>query len=354
MNKQFVAFSALISSCVIIVLSMLYFLAPLPNRANNGFHRNILMKSLQETHRIKLDLQVSKLSGATQTRYYLNGPNPSWVLEIDTTLMVKDTLWFNVRQTEKFLSPNTFVDSPNIYMYAGNISYLVKGRVNQFHVDTLRLHTPVFLRSLQISPRLMIIRGFDSTNIRQSFKLIDCNNGTVIKEEAIIEDDGKFGFTTDGELFYDSKETKIVFVERYKNRFICLDTNLNHLYTGKTIDTVETPELKLKTFRGTDESKITPGNNRTITNNTATLYNGYLIINSLLKADNESSAQFKNNFALDVYEVADGKYVGTFYIPRLDENKISSIAVNNKQIIVLYQNSKIVSFRTPTFLRSKR
>jgi hypothetical protein len=339
-----------ICCCLISVFTILFLLftfAYLPNRKKNGFNRHFLSTSLTKSHENSFLLETSRISGISKDRYYITGQNPGWMLILNKDLKVIDTLIFNVRQINKFLAPNTIVDSPNIYMYAGNLSYLIKGKLDKKTVDLTALKTPVFVRTAQISPQLLVVRGFDSSNKKQVFKKINCNDGSVEKEAPLISDDKAFGMSTDGTLLYDNATNALVYVEFYKNDFICIDTNLNLIYKGKTIDTTNNFDLIIHKESADSTLKVTPGKNREEVNITATIYNKQLYVISALKADNEDEKVFRTNWPVDIYSTENGKYIGSIYIPKATGKKIKSINISGNGITVLYDDLKIISYLPP-------
>lgn len=331
---------------VLISLACIFLFAQLPNQKKNGFTRSWLNGSATLLHSQSTNFPISKISGATENYLFFSGEDPRWILVTDTTLTTRDTLLFKIKATPQLVSAiNIFVDSPKVYMHAGNISYLISGKVHNSDLDTLRLHTPLFSRAVQISQNLMIIRGMDSSQKRQVFKKIDCNTGQVLQEATIIEDQKDAGFSTDGFLQYDSTTKRILYVQMYQNRFFCLDTALQLMYTGKTIDTCKTNGVDIKPVKQKDGTiKLMPSSARQIINEGAYANRGYLYIISGLKADNESFSNFTANSVIDLYEIIGGKYLGSFYIPTRKGKKINTMLVQNRLLVVLYEGGHSATF----------
>jgi len=344
MKKQnvIIVLSCLISA--LLVLSVLYFTTPMPNQENNGFTRNWLPNPIVPLHQNTTSLPISIISGATNTSLFFSASNPSWILMTDTALRVIDTLIFTIQATPQLAGINIAVDSPAVYMYANNISYLISGKIPGSELDTIKLHTPLFTRTAQVSPELLIIRGLDSTQQQQVFKQIDCKTGRSIRQAVIIENQQDPGFSTDGFLNYDSLTKKLVYVQVFQNKFFCLDTSLNLLYAGKTIDTSSTIKGAIKQVESGGQIKLMPNASRQVVNQGCDVNNGYLFIASSLRADNETIADFNSNTPIDVYEINNGKYISSFYVPTIKGKKMSSLLIRNNLIVALYKGGHTATF----------
>ena len=77
--------------------------------------------------------------------------------------------------------------------------------------------------------------------------------------------------------------------------------------------------------------------------------NGQLFVNSAIIADNESHRDFERNSVIDVYNLTDGSYKISFYIPYYMGRRMQHFKVYKNGIIVLYNDAMIV-FQLPAGL----
>jgi len=61
-------------------------------------------------------------------------------------------------------------------------------------------------------------------------------------------------------------------------------------------------------------------------------------VNSALLANNENKNALDNASVIDVYNISDGKYQCSFYIPDFNKHKITDFIVSGKTIIALYDH----------------
>lgn len=69
------------------------------------------------------------------------------------------------------------------------------------------------------------------------------------------------------------------------------------------------------------------------------VYNGRLFVLPSFKADNEDDRSFRNNNVIDVYQVDDNSYEGSFYMPGIRNKKITAIRIVDGFLIAFCQNS---------------
>ena len=143
-------------------------------------------------------------------------------------------------------------------------------------------------------------------------------------------------FSTDGMLRYAPDLSSLIYVYHYRNQFICTDTNLNILYRGKTIDTITQAQIKVSEIES--ENKFTLSAPPLFVNKLSCTWKNWLFVNSALEAKNEMKNNFDVSSVIDVYDLRNGSYKFSFYIPDYGKKKIRAFAVNNNALIALYDN----------------
>jgi len=324
--------------CVITLFLLVRF-SDKPNEHKNGFNRHWLAKKSNLLYQAAITSPLEYIAGVTRSHYFFTVPNPQWLVMTDSSLHRQDTIRFPVPLTQKLLSLHTFfVDSPWVYLHANNYPALYYARIGEGTLQGTRLVTSLFTKSAQVSPACLVVRSFDSTRQQQLFQKIDSRTGGVTRQAVIIpqeKEDG--GFSTDGLLQYDSLTKRLVFVQFYQNRFFSVDTNLNLLYTGKTIDTMNTNPVSIQKVRIDHEDRLMPATPRAKVNEQSCVSNGRLFILSGLIADNEEQDAFHNNAVIDCYRISNGQYIGSFYIPNLPDEKVRSFLVVEDRLVALYK-----------------
>lgn len=326
----------------IFVGSILFFIflvgnASIPNKEKNGFERRWLNESLSLNNSVKIDKAITRICGATANHYFLAGRNPQFLLLLNNNLQVTDTQFFNIRVNEDILSRNMiFVDSPSVSLHAYNKSQVFSGKLNGFLIDSFRLPTGIVLRSDRISKNKIVTRSLDSTGEHQDFEIFEINRSKALYKSSIISSEESDGWDSDGQVKYDSSTKRLFYIQYYKNRFYCIDTNLNLVYKGRTIDTVQFNNITYKAIIEKDGSKLVPTKARVATNRSFWVNNGFIYVLSGLRADNESLNSFREASIFDVYSGSNGEYVGSFSIPNLSHGKLIDVLITKDEFLVLF------------------
>jgi len=110
-------------------------------------------------------------------------------------------------------------------------------------------------------------------------------------------------------------------------------------YISHTIDTISSNSVDYTEERKNEKSKISAASARKLVNRDVVLdsKNGLLYVISNLKADNETATSFRKNNVIDIYNIYNGKYLNSFYIPKQFEQTIKSLIIQDQFIIVLYK-----------------
>ena len=77
-------------------------------------------------------------------------------------------------------------------------------------------------------------------------------------------------------------------------------------------------------------------------NGTGAVSAGKLYLQSMLKADNELPLDFAENTVVDVYNLLNGNYMASFYIPYLNGKKPSQFQVIDKTLYAVYGKKVIL------------
>jgi len=253
------------------------------------------------------------------------------------TLIIKFPSLFNKKVTifKDLLGSNIYYSNSigDFFIFDGNtsVSYKVKGvSIDKFQA---------------ISPNTIIARAlhnFDKQSNRSLVKL-KISNKVVTENEYILPKNINGFFTNDGFLNYDKQNALILYLYSYRGEFLCLDTNLRLLYKAKTIDTVRTAQIKtgFLTSRGKNgelRTLITPTSPPNLINVCMTTNRDKIYIRSKLKADNESDTNFEQNNVVDVYDIKQGGYLYSFYIPKYKHNRIREFQINGKNLVAIYKD----------------
>jgi len=142
-------------------------------------------------------------------------------------------------------------------------------------------------------------------------------------------------FCTDGMLHYDRATSQMIYVYFYRNQFLCMDTSMNLLFRGNTIDTIG--HARIKVARIESENSITLAGPPAIVNRRSYACQNRLFVNSSLMGKNEDPDEFNSNSVIDVYDLGkEGKYIMSFYLPDYQGYKMKMFAASRNEFIAIH------------------
>jgi hypothetical protein len=149
-------------------------------------------------------------------------------------------------------------------------------------------------------------------------------------------DTAKNSFNTDGYLSYNTFLNRMIYTYYYRNEFVCLDSRMNILYTGKTIDTNTVAKIQLGEYRSGDKKIRAMAKPGLVVNKRGYADEFWFYNHAALAADNEQPDVFKKYEVLDVYQLDNGRYSHSIYLPKHKGEKLTDFAVRGNLIVALY------------------
>lgn len=278
-----------------------------------------------------------------KTGYYFAGFNnravclgnfyiPNSILSIGSNLTDSITQKLQFSRKVSLLNGSfSIVEDSSVFVLDGNQPALFSG--NLLNGNELKASKPPFFnKSVCVGKRSFVLRSvIDGNNM-----LIKCRSdstgfklgNTVLKKQV----DGIF--CTDGYLIKTPDSKRVFYIYHYRNQFLCSDTNLNQIYAGKTIDTNAHAKIKVSYIKSTSQTTLSAP--PVYVNKQAAANNKFLFIVSGLKADNEKGSLQEGFSTIDVYEVQNGRYQFSFYLPDFNKKRLTDFRVDGQSLYALY------------------
>jgi hypothetical protein len=320
----------------VIGIVILYYVSNESIHNPNGFIRMLPSHKIIGINSLDITYNSFYLAGAdTKHIYMANTTSPGVVLRTSMSLTGTIEMKLTFEDSVKiFKGSYISIDSPKIYLMDG-----VKPAVYQIDFSNLKyvrqVNTPFFTNGISISQNSFVFRSVDSRNENILLKMTADSpffkTGVGLLQKQV---DGIF--CTDGILIKDPGLSKIVYVYYYRNQFICMDTNLNLLYRGKTIDTVSYAHISVATIASGRQTVLSSP--PLMVNKQSSANEDWLFVHSALRADNETQAVMDAVSIIDVYSLKDGKYYLSFYLPDFRGKKIRDFKVFGNTLVALYDH----------------
>lgn len=322
----------LIAATVVVILA---WSALRPVSEKSGFNRQWMIGQPRLLQVVQKPEGLVGLAGATSTSLYFYTTDPSRLLVTDFLLEKETRLTLNIPNNDAISSKfNSVVDSPSIYLFAGNLPGIFKTSLTDSAVIGYRFPGALFTRSAIISDHSFAIRAFEGIN--QIFIKGNPSTGQFISENNISEKTDDAGISTDGKLMYCRDNALLLYVHYYRNEILCLDTNLQLVKKIYTIDRSSKSLAKGEVVKSI--STVTTLSPKRMLNVTAALWKGMLLNYSKVKADNETLEVFEDNSVIDIYDIGSGLYKASFYISNYKKEHVKNFYIVGDRLIMTTKN----------------
>lgn len=328
-----------ISTMIAAVLTMLLLVltTETPNDHKNGFARKWgNAKPILINQESGFESSI-KVCGATDQQIYLTGVTAGKLWVLDNKLKVKDSIVLKLSYDKRVTRTNELiVDGQLVKIALNNRSEILNYSPDDKKLlHTVKLEAPLFSRIALMTNGELVIRAFSKERNKQVFQTVN-GAGKLLQENTVLNTEKDAGLATDGYLRYDASSDKIYYIQAYQNRFFAMDRNLKVLFSAKTVDTTNANTMNPKLF---DQNALKSASAIRNVNLDAYAAGGKVYVLSGLKADNEKDIDFKNNAVIDVYNGTDGKYLSSFHIPNVKDQKIRSFRVMGNTALVVYKGT---------------
>lgn len=274
------------------------------------------------------------LIGLTTSKVYLRDRSALGGLVILATNMTDTTrVQLNIPYDSELS-----IDSSFFFVQNGYDALLQRGNTDSWTTDTTFLNIPGFTAAVPISENVAVLRSINLAK-RQNFLVAST---CVDSPKVVLKKQFDGILCTDGDLAFSKEYSRIIYTYRYRNQFLVLDTLLNIVLEGKTIDTTSVAKITVSEQDG----KINMSKPPLIVNKRIDVDGKYLFVNSNLVAKNELESESRNGSVIDVYNILDGSYRFSFRIDDFEASKMQAFRVNRTTLIAVFP-SHVVRYDIP-------
>jgi hypothetical protein len=320
------------------IIATLAFFSKNINEKKNGFNRRLVNTVLKPLKQIEFPAAINRMIGSRNGKMFFQGNPPYEIYITDDRLDSLKTITLPLSPDTKISSGiRMFLQGAHIYISCRNLPGIIDYNLDSGNYYQYNL--PYFYsKDVNISEDQFILRTRDLQSKDPVFVKLTLNNKGSRVEDHFSEKRGESGFPTDGILYYDSATRQACYTYFYQNGFICMDTNLNITVKARTIDTITKRELKIARVGSFSTMKQPPQ----FVNYIGSVSAGKLYLQSMLKADNEFPLDFSENTVVDVYDLSNGNYNASFYIPSQNGKRPFQFDVNDKKLYAIYGKQVVV------------
>lgn len=306
-------------------------------KKENNFTRRFIKHPIIEKKLLQLDNGFYYFAGFSNDNIYLsNQKYPQQLTTIDSSMKNKDVMSALIETEHPYQNIKQTVQDKHFYIYDGSVPIIFQGKLGEnttqrisykdaYFNDLKVIDSSHFAIRTQVHPGNHLVLGLLTLDRPQKLQL-----KTKILQKQI---DGLFD--VDGSMTYDAFGKKLFYTYTYRNQIIAMNSVMEIQELLKTIDTVKT--AKIKTNKLTDGTyKMTAPALKV--NIRSVVYKNLIFIQSSLMGRHESRKAWEKADVIDVYNVDSKSYIGSIYLFKKDNHKLTDFIVTEKYLYTLHNN----------------
>lgn len=337
--KRIAIFATLcVLSCSALVL-ILYAFKENPYKEKNGFLRKENKNDAKLEESIDLKYTSYYFAGTTSDHLYLgNYQATGRILTVDYSLdsLSRSSLIFDNPGKFAWAKSRLSIDSPFIYLKDGMSPAVFRGSIYDLKMNQIFERLPYFSAGWNISNSSMVVRSIMSKEKRNILIKVTLDTSQIITNTTALTKQIDGIFCTEGSLSFDRENSSLTYTYYHRNEFIKMDTNLNILLRGHTIDTNKIAKISIANIESKNSSIFSapPKYVNLLTSSAA----NKLYVMSALPADNDEINKFKKSSVIDVYSLVNGEYLKTIHIPFYEGKELGDFKVIGDKLYAIHDH----------------
>lgn len=298
-----------------------------------GFDRSFTDSEPRVTDTFDLGYPGYYFSGTYKNYIYLGHKMaPAHLLQVD--LKSRDTIHYTLNIKTKLLNDinqerlKVVVTYPHVFLVDGSNGIILKANLHTRLLEDTKQVTWRFDNFTKLPNQSVAFRTYHVKKQQNMLVAIDDEGKKINEYLPEKQQDGIFD--TDGQLYFNNQH--LVYLFYYRNQFLVFNDQLSLKYRGKTIDTISKAQIKVTSNERVITMETPPLRvNKNIFLDYETVY-----IESMIKADNQSLKEFSKNVTIDRFQISNGSYAGSFYLPKYENKRAIHYTIVDSQLIALY------------------
>lgn len=325
----------LVSTAIVIVLFVL--------SENIVHYHNKLTRRFPHTpakvvYTADLKLNSYYIAGIDTDKIYLgNDTAPLLITVLDQQLNHTEKKVIDLEPKDlPFQAVKIVVQSPYFFVLDGRVPCLYKGQTKDWKAKIKVRGGAYFTTAEAIDSTAVAVRAHSSINGESILGVIDLDKGKTILNPKILQKQFDGVFDTDGQLLYSPELKRIIFLYAYRNEFTAADRDLKIDFRGNTIDTITRAKLSVVKIKEKGQKKLAKP--PLFVNKSSAVSKDLLFVNSAIPGRYEDDKIWKSASIIDVYDIAQKRYLFSFCIYDIKGKKLKSFVIQGNKLIALIDN----------------
>jgi hypothetical protein len=318
------------SFACILLMYVLHTICIEQNLKIGNFKRTLTIDNLIKIEEIDIPYNVYNFAGVTDKNILFTSEKLNGIIKYNISKKKFYKNDFNHR------NHNSNIVGNSIYSFDPFVKKMFIYDINTFGLlNTIDLDVP-FDRAIALNDETVLLRSSTDKYTKTILSYFDIKSKTTSKLKIQLSDslevDGGLG--TDGYFTY--KDSKILYTQYKKGSFYKISKNLKNIERFSTIDNNQIVDGLAKLPDSTFYFEKPVLNSNLLT----TINKDKVYVISFVKGNSDKLNEFTKRRMVDVYALADGKYINSFYLPNNGIEKVNDFYIDKNKIYLLY-NKKI-------------
>lgn len=342
-NFKLVNSMLILCFCSTVIMIFLFMYSEKVMHYENPFIRRYAKHPVTFLSQRNLKFNSFYIAGISKGRIYLgNYTNPLHILSVDEKL--KDQrihrITFNPKKA-LFKSIKISVRGTYFYLQDGTVPAIFRGKVSDWKINREFKDMPYFTQAESMDSATVVFRSNNGKNLAHIIGIYSIENKrNAVYNDSLLQKQIDGVFDTDGILAYSEESQKILYLYLYRNQFIVADPTGKLTLRGNTIDTTTKAKIKVSYIKNSTERKMSAP--PYVVNAKAAVCENLLFIQSKIKGKYENDKLWNQASIIDVYDFSKNKYLMSFPVYNLHQDKMSSFKVTPTHLYAIIGRDLVV------------
>ncbi|WP_209391080.1 MauE/DoxX family redox-associated membrane protein [Chryseobacterium sp. RR2-3-20] len=326
-------------SCIVIIL--LFVSSEYIIKKENNFTRRFLQHPIEEKQRIKLRYDQYYIAGTDHQVIYLGSLKyPQKMILVNTQTGKIDSMTIKPESLDfPFKKLKLQVKNCFYYLSDGTVPVIFRGTVGNPNAKIISYKDAYFSQIEPADSMQFVIRTHNSITQHLTLGTLDlAEKNKVVLNNKLLTKQTDGVFDSDGKLISVNNSSQFAYLYSYRNRFLIMNRDATKGQEFKTIDTVNNASIKSKSLStGLHKMTVPP----LVVNQDMAVHKNIVMIQSKLKAKNEPQSSSLTTAVIDVYNIDNSEYVGSFYIYHNGKHRLTDFITTETSLYALIGNELV-------------
>lgn len=324
-------------SMVVLFLSSEYIM-----KKENNFTRRFTHHPILEDKAFDLKVNSYYFVGSHDNDIYLgNLSNPFRIFKVDGQFEKMDTINLVPSTNHQFHNLRYTLQQQILYAYDGSVPVIYASPIDSLQnpLREISSNDVYFDQLVAVSPTQFMLRVEEKATTKTALATLSLDDPHQVSiNSSLLTTQADGGFDADGKLLYDAEMGDAYYLFYYRNQILQLNNTLQVTAQMKTIDTVNTAQIKVKNLKDGRKKMTEPA---LLVNKNMIVHRGLIFSESNLIGKHETKKMWKNNAVVDIYTTAPAGYWGSIYVQHRGKNRMSQMLMTDTYFYIMSGNEMI-------------